>query len=358
VVPAIGVVVDLSPSDPTACGWSVAPMIDRTDQHFRALVRIVAPRVRLYSEMAVATGSLHRLVRGEGPAQVAAQLAGTEPAAVVAAARVAADRGFDEINLNCGCPGPAALAGGYGAAAMRSPEAVADVVAALTSALALPVSVKCRISIHPERDQDDQLAELNAFVERVKAAGCRHFIVHARAAHLHGLSPRANRSVPPLSPHLVYAIADAHPSCRVEINGGVQTLAEGRAHRECSAVAAVMIGRAAYDDPLMLAGVDTPGRPRRAVLEETVEAMARYIDAQRDHGVAPWAVIRHMLGLPRGLPGGKRARQRLGALCHDASASGQAMAAAFREPLSPDAPKTGTSSRLEASSRPRQSSQP
>lgn len=326
-------------------------MMDRTDRHFRALMHTIAPWLRLYTEMDVAGGPLHRL-RREPDERVAAQIAGADPATMADAAAVAVDRGFDEVNINCGCPGASALAGGYGASAMTSPQRVAAIVGAITARVDVDVSIKCRISTHPKRSDAEQDDELLAFVEPTAAAGCRHFIVHARAAHLQGLSTRANRVVPPLRPAAVVRLAAARPDLKVELNGGITTLAQVRAvladdaDPDPTPLAAVMIGRAAYDDPLLVCESAAMRDRTRTV---AVDAMARYVDARRRHGVTAWAVARHMFGLTRGVAGGKRARVALAALRQAPEADGRALAAAFCSlapsptTTAPEARESGTS---------------
>ena len=306
------------------CPWSVAPMMERTDVHFRTLMQHVAPGVRLYTEMAVASGALSELQPSKGPCPEAAQLAGADPGVVVQAARQAERRGFSQIDLNVGCPGAAASAGGWGAAAMAHPERVRAIVAALVDAVSVPVSVKCRLSIRPRAEPEAQYDDLLGFVDAIAAAGCRHVIVHARAAHLHGLSPRANRSVPPLRHALVHRLATERPDVRVEINGGITTAEQARAHLPHTA--GVMIGRAAYDDPFLLAELVHGHRP---ALSGIVEAMASYVDAERRRGTPPWAVLRHLMSLTRGRPGGKASRIALAGLRTDPTADGRAVRQAF-----------------------------
>lgn len=299
-------------------------MMERTDVHFRTLMQHVAPGVRLYTEMAVASGALSELQPSEGPCPEAAQLAGADPAIVVNAARQAQRRGFSQIDLNVGCPGAAASAGGWGAAAMAHPERVRAIVEALVEAVSVPVSVKCRLSIRPHAERQAQYDDLLGFVDTVAAAGCRHVIVHARAAHLDGLSPRANRAVPPLRHALVHRLAVERPDLRIEINGGITTADQARAHLPHTA--GVMIGRAAYDDPLLLAEL---AHGRRPALAPIVDAMAAHLDSERRRGTPSWAVIRHLMSLTRGRPGGKATRIALASLRTDPTADGRALRQAF-----------------------------
>lgn len=309
-------------------------MVDRTDRHFQALMACIAPSVRVYAEMVVASGDRRRLRRtelgGVGVRQyVAAQLAGDEPRVMAEAAAEAEVRGFDEVNINCGCPSQAAVAGGYGAVLMRTPDRIADLVAAIVARVSLPVSVKCRLSVVPGQEDVAQLQRLCDLLTRVQAAGCNHVIVHARAADLTRSSTRDNRRIPSLRHDLVCALAEARRTLRIEVNGGIGSLADGRARCRGSRIAGVMIGRAAYDDPLLFAGLDRQHVDRAVLLPEVIDAMARYVDAQRRDGVAAWSIVRHMLGVSRGLPGGKRVRARLAALSQMPDPDGRAVVAAL-----------------------------
>lgn len=308
-------------------------MVDRTDRHFRTLARTIAPGVRLYTEMAVAWSARSKLGRWHAPPRTAVQLAGGEAAVMLQAARYAEDLGYEEINLNCGCPSAAAKAGGYGAWLMRRPDAVAELVAAIGAGVAVPISVKCRLSTHPTQPLAVQIAELDRFVATVASAGCRHFIVHARAAHLGGIAGRArscrdNRRVPPLCHEAVAGLARRHRALAIALNGGIDSVAAARWHLARAPLASVMIGRAAYDRPLMLAPL-AAGRPDMASLAAVVDVMASYIDAQRREGVRAWAVVRHMLGLGRGQPGAKQLRTAWGGLGKSAGADGTAVWACF-----------------------------
>ena len=292
---------------------AVAPMMARTDRHCRYFLRQISRQVRLYSEMVTTAAVLHgdraRLLgfdAAEHP--VALQLGGAEPAALAECARIAAAWGYDEVNLNIGCPSDRVQAGRFGACLMAEPALVARCFAAMQDAVAIPVTVKHRIGID---DQADWPA-LNGFVAALVGAGCRHVIVHARKAWLRGLSPKENRDVPPLRYELVYRLKDAFPDLAVTINGGIRTLDEAAVH--LAHVDAVMLGRAAYEEPYVLAEADArffgdPARPpsRHAV----VERMAPYIEAAVARGTPPQAVARHMIGLFNGLPGARAWRRSL-----------------------------------------------
>jgi tRNA-dihydrouridine synthase A len=239
---------------------------------------------------------------------VALQLGGSEPADLAACARLAEDAGYDEVNLNIGCPSERVQKGAFGACLMREPELVADCLSAMRAAVRIPVTVKCRIGV----DDQDPREALFGFVETVARAGCDTFIVHARKAWLKGLSPKDNREIPPLDYPLVYELKRAHPGLTVVINGGVATIGDAKRHLEH--VDGVMMGRAAYQSPWVLADADAElfGAPRpvvtrRAALEGFMPHMAREL-----HGGTPLnAMTKHVLGLFNGLPGARAFRRRL-----------------------------------------------
>lgn len=292
---------------------SVAPMMDRTDRHFRYFLRQITRRTLLYSEMLTTGAVLHadrgRLL-GFDPREkpLTLQLGGDDPRALTAAARIGADFGYDEINLNAGCPSDRVRQGRFGACLMREPDRVAECIAAMRAAVPLPVTVKHRIGV----DELDRYEDLEAFVRRVAQARCDRFIVHARKAWLTGLSPRENRSVPPLRHADVWRLKREHPALVVEVNGGIASL--GDAEEQLRHVDAVMIGRAACDEPWLLAGADAalfrdsePGPTRR----EVIERMIPYVSARCAEGVALVHLVRGMLGLMRGRPGARAWRQIL-----------------------------------------------
>ena len=228
--------------------FSVAPMMDWTDRRCRAFHRLLTRHARLYTEMvtadAIVFGPRERLIGFDATEHpVALQLGGADPGRLAEAARIGADFGYDEINLNCGCPSDRVQSGRFGACLMREPALVAEGVAAMKAAVKIPVTVKCRIGV----DDQEPAEALFAFAEAVKAAGADGLIVHARKAWLEGLSPKDNRTVPPLDYGLVYALKKAHPGWPIALNGGVQTLDAARAH--LAHVDGVMIGRAAYQNP-------------------------------------------------------------------------------------------------------------
>jgi tRNA-dihydrouridine synthase A len=284
---------------------SVAPMMDRTDRHFRYFMRQITRRALLYTEMVTVGAILHgdrtRLL-GFSPAEkpLALQVGGDDPKALALCAQIAEDMGYDEINLNVGCPSDRVQNGNFGACLMAQPERVADCVASMRGAVQIPVTVKHRIGI----DDRDAYEDMVAFVRVVAAAGCDRFSVHARKAWLQGLSPKENRDIPPLRYEDVYRLKQEFPHLAIEINGGIQTLAQVRVH--LGHVDAVMIGRAAYDNPYLFATVDqTIYEEDKLPLtrQEIAEAMLPYIERWVDGGGKLHTITRHMLQLFAGQPG-------------------------------------------------------
>ena len=322
--------------DPTF-RFAVAPMMDWTDRHCRALHRLMSRHARLYTEMvttgAILFGPRERLLafgREEHP--VALQLGGSEPHALAACARIGAEAGYDEINLNAGCPSDRVQNGRFGACLMREPGLVGDGVAAMVAASGLPVTVKCRIGV----DDQEPAEALFAMAAAVRQAGAAALIVHARKAWLQGLSPRENRDVPPLDYPLVYALKAAWPDWPILLNGGVVSLEAAAAH--LAHVDGVMVGRAAYQTPDMLLGVDPMlfGVPAPlAGSRQVVEAYEPYMARQLETGVRLHDMTRHMLGLFAGLPGARLWRRHLSVEAPKAGAGldvvRQALAA-IREP--------------------------
>jgi tRNA-dihydrouridine synthase A len=286
-------------------------MMDWTDRHCRVLHRLLSARAQLYTEMVTADAILHgdkeRLI-GFSPIEhpVALQLGGSEPEKLKAAARVGAEFGYDEINLNVGCPSDRVQSGCFGAALMREPERVGDCVAAMRAAVSIPVTVKCRIGVD---DQDPQVA-LPALVEACAKAGVDTFAVHARKAWLSGLSPKENREVPPLDYPLVYALKRARPKLTIVLNGGVATLDEAEAH--LAHVDGVMLGRAAYQTPALLLDVDARffGGPNRD-LSDAISGYLDYVAERLADGAPLNAMTKHMLGLFHGKPGARLFRRHL-----------------------------------------------
>ena len=296
---------------------AVAPMMERTDRHFRYFLRLLAPDIRLYTEMltadAVLRGDQDKLLAfhpREHP--LALQLGGNQPATLARAALCAAERGFDEINLNIGCPSDRVQSGRFGACLMMEPERVGACVAAIRAAVDLPVSVKTRIGV----DEHDDFGFLESFVKAVADAGCGMFIVHARKAILRGLSPKQNLNVPPLRYPLVYRLKDRFPDLHIVINGGIRDGEAVSAHLD--KVDGVMIGREAYRNPYWLTqlqvehlnsavGRDWALPERHAILEE----MACYSASEQQRGTQLRHITRHLLGLYHERPGARAWRRFL-----------------------------------------------
>jgi tRNA-dihydrouridine synthase A len=297
---------------------SVAPMMDWTDRHCRAFHRQLAPHARLYTEMvhaqAVVRGDRERLLGFDAVEHpLALQLGGSDPALLAQAARIGADWGYDEINLNVGCPSDRVQAGRFGACLMLEPQRVADCFSAMQAVVKVPVTIKCRIGV----DEQDSRDSLFGFVDTLAAAGCAVFVVHARKAWLQGLSPKENREVPPLDYPLVHALKRAWPQLRIAINGGISRLDAAQAQLEL--VDGVMIGRAAYHDPYFLHQLDralfAPQAPLRSRVE-LLRAMWAYVLDVRQREVALKHFCRHVLGLFAGQPGGRQFRQILSTEAH------------------------------------------
>jgi tRNA-dihydrouridine synthase A len=291
--------------------FCVAPMMEWTDRHCRFFHRLLTRRALLYSEMlttgAVLNGDRLRLLRfdrAEHP--LALQVGGAEPKALAACARIAADIGFDEINLNAGCPSDRVQKGRFGACLMAEPALVGDCVAAMKAAVTIPVTVKCRIGI----DEQDPEAALETFACAVDRAGVNALIVHARKAWLKGLSPKENRDVPPLDYARVYRLKAAHPHLTVVLNGGIGGVEEAISHLEH--VDGVMMGRAAYQEPWRLLAVDPVffGEPAPLVSpKHAATALIDYIDRELAQGTRLHAITRHLHGLFRAVPGARAFRR-------------------------------------------------
>jgi len=313
---------------------SVAPMMDWTDRHCRYVHRLLSRNALLYTEMVTAPAVIHgdreRLL-GFDPAEhpVALQLGGSDPAQLAEATRIAADYGYDEINLNVGCPSDRVQSGSFGAVLMENPPLVADCVAAMIAASPVEVTVKCRIGV------DDQVPEeiLPEFLSRVAAAGVNRFTIHARKAWLQGLSPKENREVPPLDYDLVFAMKEVFPHLHLSINGGIGSLevAEGFLAR---GIDGVMIGRAAYHQPAdILAEADRRiwGEDTGRSAEEVVRAMLPYIEAHLSNGGRLHQITRHMLGLFHGRPGARHWRRVLSEGAHEDGAGHELVLKALAE---------------------------
>ena len=307
-----------SPSIPAeTLRLSVAPMMDWTDSHCRAFHRVLAPHARLYSEMVHANAVIHGdrarlLAMDPSEHPVALQLGGSEPALLAQAARIGAEAGFDEINLNCGCPSDRVQAGRFGACLMREPQLVADSVAAMIAAVPdVPITVKCRLGV----DDDHEWERFLAFIDTIAEAGCRTFVVHARNAWLQGLSPKENREVPPLRYDWAYRLKRERPALQVMVNGGIADSGEATAH--LAHVNGAMLGRAAYHTPYLLHELDVAwfGGALRS-RADLLRAYRPYVEAQLDRGVFLKHIARHVLGLFAGQPGGRAFRQVLSEGAH------------------------------------------
>jgi tRNA-dihydrouridine synthase A len=293
--------------------FSVAPMMDWTDRHCRAFHRTLTARARLYTEMVTTGAALHgdryRLLGFDAIEHpVALQLGGSDPHDLAQCARIAQDWGYDEVNLNVGCPSDRVQNGRFGACLMKEPQLVAECLAAMRAAVTIPVTVKSRIGID---DQDPQQS-LSSFVETVSQAGVTVFIVHARKAWLKGLSPKENREVPPLDYDLVYRLKAARPELTIVLNGGLASLEAACAGRKT--LDGVMLGRAAYQDPWVLARVDSQifgGSDPAATPDDAIDAYRPYLAARLQEGVPLHAMTRHMLGLFNGRPGARLWRRTL-----------------------------------------------
>ena len=292
---------------------SIAPMMDRTDRFFRLFMRQITRQTLLYTEMVTARAILHGnrdhlLGYDQSEHPIALQLGGSDPAELAQCARIAEEWGYDEVNLNVGCPSSRVQSGAFGACLMRTPQLVADCVTAMRGANSLPVTVKHRIGV----DDLDAYEDMASFVDVVSQSGCTRFSVHARKAWLKGLSPKENRNIPPIRYDDVYRLKADFPHLHVEINGHVRSLDETLAHLQ--RVDAVMIGRAAWDNPYLFAeadrrifGATTPVPTRR----EVALAMRAPIEAARARGIPPRWFLTPMLNLFAGIPGTRRWKRTL-----------------------------------------------
>lgn len=318
---------------------SVAPMLDWTDRHCRYFYRLMSKRTVLYTEM-VTTGAI---IFGKGDYlgyndeehPVVLQLGGSDPQAMAKCAQIAQEQGYDEININVGCPSDRVQNGRFGACLMAEPELVAQCVEQMKQVVDIPVTVKSRIGI----DDQDSYEFLSRFIDVVKEAGCEHFIVHARKAWLSGLSPKQNREIPPLDYERVYQIKRDFSQLEISINGGITSFEQANDH--LTHIDGVMIGREVYQNPYILAQAD------QQIYQETgdvisrhqvIEQMASYIDKHVASGGKVWHVARHMLGLCNGLAGAKQFRRFLSENSSQANANGNLLKQAFDKviALNPD----------------------
>jgi tRNA-dihydrouridine synthase A len=299
---------------------SVAPMMDWTDTHCRAFHRILAPHARLYTEMVHAQAAIHgdrdRLLgfdQSEHP--LALQLGGSDPMQLAEASRIAQQWGYDEINLNVGCPSDRVQAGRFGACLMKEPSLVAECVAAMQAAVNIPVTVKCRLGV----DELENYEHFLSFIDTVAKAGCQFFIVHARKAWLSGLSPKENREIPPLRYDWVYDLKKQRPNLSVILNGGLSTV--DASMQQLPHVDGVMIGRMAYHEPYRLHQLDrqiyTPELAPET-RENVLLSYRPYVEQQCANGIAIKHITRHILGLFHAQPGGRMFRQVLSEKAHKA----------------------------------------
>lgn len=317
---------------------SIAPMMDWTDRHDRYFLRLISQHALLYTEMVTADalihGDSHRMLRYDAAEHpVALQLGGSDPDKLVTAAKMGEQYGYDEINLNVGCPSDRVKAGRFGACLMAEPQLVGECIAAMQAAVSIPVTVKTRIGI----DRDDSYQPLHDFVSVVADHGCEVFIIHARKAWLDGLSPKENRDIPPLRYEYVHRLKAEFPQLNISINGGIKTLDDAASHLDD--LQGVMIGREAYQNPYILAEVDqrfygTQTPPRSRI--EVVEAMYPYIEQQLAQGHRLNTVTRHILGLFQGQPGARAWRRHLSENAHKPNADATTVQQALRAIL--DAP--------------------
>ena len=298
---------------------SIAPMMDCTDRHYRAFMRRLTKRTLLYTEMITARAIIHGdrdhlLGYDECEHPISLQIGGDDAAMLAECARIAVDYGYDEVNLNIGCPSDRVQSGNFGACLMKEPETVAAAVTAMRRAVDIPVTVKHRIGV----DDIDRYEDMLRFVTIVAEAGADRFSVHARKAWLQGLSPKENRNIPPLRYEDVYRLKVERPDLPIEINGGIRTVAETKSHLKH--VDAVMIGRAAYGNPYLFAEMDSalfndhsttvPSR------DDVALGMQEYIEQEMIKGQKPFHVLRHMLHLYAGCPGAKAWKRTLTERCH------------------------------------------
>ena len=287
--------------------------MDWTDRHDRYFLRLISQHAVLYTEMVTSGALIHGdrerfLAFNEAEHPVALQLGGADPADMAQCAVFADEAGYDEVNINVGCPSDRVQNGNIGACLMATPERVAECVEAMTKATSLPITVKCRIGI----DDQDSDEDLEKFITTVADAGCSTFIVHARKAWLKGLSPKENRDVPPLDYERVYRLKREHPELEIIINGGIKSLAETQQH--LTQVDGVMMGREAYQNPYILAGVDREIYGDESIVPnrfEVIEAMYPYIEKQLQQDTYLKHIARHLLGLFHGQPGARQWRRTI-----------------------------------------------
>jgi len=304
---------------------SLAPMMDYTDRHDRYLLRLITKEMWLFTEMITTNTLLNAepqrfLKHDESEHPVAIQLGGSNPADLATCSKLAEQAGFDEVNLNVGCPSDRVKSGRFGASLMATPELVGRCMQAMQAGVKIPVSVKCRLGI----DDQDEYHHLKNFISVVSGAGCEIFYIHARKAWLQGLSPKENRDIPPLNYEAVYRIKEEFPKLEVIINGGIKTLSDTKTHLQH--VDGCMIGREAYSNPYMLAEVDrvlygsnADLKSRMAILSQYID----YIDNEMLSGTSLTQMSRHVLGLFQGIPGAKLWRRHISENAHKVGSNSQ-----------------------------------
>ena|SRR3990167_2206760 len=308
---------------------SVAPMMDCTDKHDRYFLRLISSQILLYTEMI----TTHALIHGDASSlldfnrvekPIALQLGGSKPHQLAQCAKMGEECGYDEINLNVGCPSDRVQSGRFGACLMLMPHVVADCIAAMCAVVSIPVTVKCRIGV----DAQDSYEHLSHFIRLIASAGCRVFIIHARKAWLTGLSPKENRDIPPLHYPLVWQIKKDFPHLTIVINGGIKTIAD--IDEQLVHVDGVMIGRAAYSNPYLLADIQQKYFDQLCLTRhEVIDRLLPYIRDQLHNRVRLAAITRHILGLFQGQRGAAAWRRYLSQYAHDAHAGVEVVCAAI-----------------------------
>ncbi len=291
---------------------SVAPMMDWTDRHCRYLLRLISKEVLLYTEMVTSRAIIHgdrKHLLGFDASEhpVALQLGGSDAHELALCAKIGEDFGYDEINLNVGCPSDRVQAGAFGLCLMKAPDLVSECIAAMKSAVKIPVTVKTRIGV----DDQDDYESLYAFIEKLMAVGLDQVTIHARKGWLKGLSPKENRTIPELNYPMVYRLKQDFPNLFIGINGGINTLAQ--AHEHLQFVDSVMLGRAAYHDAYVLAAVDQAFYGATYPIKTHQEIVKGFVDYIKAQGLEPKSILRHAIGLYHGTPGARHWRQILSA---------------------------------------------
>jgi tRNA-dihydrouridine synthase A len=311
---------------------SIAPMLDWTDKHCRYFYRLMSKHTVLYTEMVTTGAILHGkgdyLSYNDAEHPLVLQLGGSDVKAMTECAKMAEQHGYDEVNINVGCPSDRVQNGRFGACLMADPSLVAECVNQMQAATNIPITVKSRIGI----DDLDSYEFLHTFIDQVSQAGCEHFIIHARKAWLTGLSPKQNRDVPPLDYKRVYQIKSAFDKLEVSINGGIKTFTEANEHLKH--IDGVMMGREIYNSPYILTDADNDiyqSDVRKLTREEIIELMIPYINETVKGGGRAWHILRHMLGLCNGLSGARKFRQHLSECAGKDGADGQVLLDAFHK---------------------------